>query len=153
ALRRMAPEFQKELDAADPALARMAPLWAEASDPAQPTEKIRAHINELAALLRKTCEECKAEKIPEALPAMAAFALSDIDSDESRSILYETFLSEQTEHDTLWAITDALALLDPEDVMKKVVHELIPTLDQLKDSNFDISMTPSATRREMLVLL
>jgi CHAT domain-containing protein len=153
ALRRMTPEFQKELEAAEPALARITPLWAEASDPAQPAEKVKAHVNDLASLLRKTREECKAEKIPEALPAMAAFALSDINSEESRSILYETFLRAETERETRWAITDALALLDPEEVMRRVVHELIPGVERLEDETFEIFATPFAAWHEMLILL
>ncbi|HKQ76446.1 MAG TPA: CHAT domain-containing protein [Blastocatellia bacterium] len=153
ALRRMMPGFEMELEAADPALARVVTLWAEASDPAQPDEKVRKNINELAATLRKSEEECKLEKIPEALPAMAAFALGDIDSDESHSILYETFLSGQTERETRWAITDALALLDPEDVMNSVVYKLLPSREQLEDAAFKIFESPFAPWHEMLVLL
>ncbi|MCG3161100.1 MAG: hypothetical protein JMDDDDMK_02218 [Acidobacteria bacterium] len=153
ALRRMMPGFEKELEAADPALARVVTLWAEASDPAQPDKKIKENINELAALLRKTEAECQAEKIPAALPAMTAFALGDIDNDQSRAILYETFLSEQTERETRWAITDALSLLDPEEVMNSVVYKLIPSLDQLEDENFKISEAPFAGWHEMLILL
>ncbi|HKE03655.1 MAG TPA: hypothetical protein VKE91_06330, partial [Blastocatellia bacterium] len=153
ALRRMAPGFERELEAADSALARVVTLWAEASDPAQPVEKVRKNINELAALLRKTEEECKVEKIPEALPAMAAFALGDIDDDESHSILYETFLCGQTERETRWAITDALALLDPEEVMNLVVYKLIPSREQLEDEGFKICESSSADWHEMLILL
>ena len=153
ALRRMMPGFEKELEAADPALAKVVTLWAEASDPAQPEENVRENINELAALLRKTEEACKVEKIPEALPAMAAFALGDIDNDESRSILYEAFLSEQTERETRWAITDALSLLDPEEVMNSVVYKLIPSREQLEDEGFEISTAPFAAWHEMLILL
>src|SRR5262245_30290394 len=153
ALRRMMPGFEKELEAADPALARVVKLWADASDPTRPEEQVRANINELAALLRKTEEECKVEKIPEALPAMAAFALCDIDNDESRSTLYETFRCGQTERETRWAITDALALLDPEEVMSSVVYKLIPGREQLEDESFKIHESPSAAWHEMLVLL
>ena len=153
ALRRMMPGYEKELEAADPALARVVTLWAEASDPAQPEEKVSKNINELAALLRKTGEECKVEKIPEALPAMAAFALGDIDNDESHSILYETFLCGQTERETRWAITDALSLLDPEEVMNSVVYKLIPSREQLEDEGFKIGESSSAAWHEMLILL
>jgi len=153
ALRRMMPGFEKELEAADAALARVVTLWAEASDPTQPEDKVRKNINELAASLRKTEEECKVEKIPEALPAMTAFALCDIDNDESHSILYETFLCEQTERETRWAITDALALLDPEEVMNLVVYKLIPSREQLEDESFKICESPFAGWHEMLILL
>ncbi len=153
ALRRMMPGFEKELEAADPALARVVTLWADASDPAQPEEIVRKNIDELVTLLRKTVEECKVEKIPEALPAMAAFALGDIDSDRSHSILYETFLCGQTERETRWAITDALSLLDPEEVMRSVVYKLIPSREQLEDESFKICESSSAAWHEMLVLL
>jgi len=87
------------------------------------------------------------------LPVMAAFALGDIDTDESRSILYETFLCEQTERETRWAITDALALLDPEEVMNSVVYKLIPTREQLEDDDFKIQESSSGAWHEMLILL
>ncbi len=153
ALRRMMPGIEREIEEADPALARVVKLWTDACDPAQSEENVKAHINELAALLRKTEEELKAEKIPEALPAMTAFALGDIDSDESRSILFEAFLSAQTERETRWAITDAIALLDPEEVMNSVVYKLIPGREQLEDESFEISQAPSAAWHEMLILL
>jgi hypothetical protein len=153
ALRRMIPGFEKEIEAVDPDLAKVVTLWSEASDPAQTEEKVNANINELAALLRKTGEECKAEKIPEALPAMAAFALGDIDSDHSHAILYEAFLGAQTEYENRWAITDALSLLDPEEVMNLVVYQLIPSSEELEDDGFKITQAPSAGWHEMLVLL
>ena len=153
ALRRMMPGFEKELEAADPALAKVVTLWAEASDPAQPEEKVRENINALAALLRKTEQERKVEKIPEELPAMTAFALGDLDTDQSHAILYEAFLSEQTGSETRWAITDALSLLDPEEVMNSVVYKLIPSREQLEDESFEISKAPFAARHEMLILL
>lgn len=153
ALRRMMPGFEKELEAADPALARVVALWAEASDPAQTEKKVKENINELATLLLKTPAECETEKIPEALPAMAAFALGDIDNDESHSILFEAFLSDKTERETRWAITDALSLLDPEEVMNSVVYKVIPTRDQLEDESFKLSEAPFAAWHEMLILL
>jgi hypothetical protein len=153
ALRRMIPGFEKEIESADPALAKVVTLWAEASDPAQPEEKVKANIGELARLLRMTEAQCAQAKIPESLPAMTAFALGDIDDDESHAILYEAFLNEQTGHETRWAITDALALLDPEEVMNSVVYKLIPSREELEDEGFKINEARFAAWHEMLILL
>jgi hypothetical protein len=153
ALRRMIPGFEKEIEAAEPALAKVVTLWAEATDPAQSEEKVTANIHELDAILRKTDEQCKAEKVSDALPAMTAFALGDIDSDLSHEILYKAFLSDQTEYETRWAITDALSLLDPAEVMNSVVYKLIPSREELEDENFKIDQAPFAAWHEMLVLL
>ncbi|MGE0128151.1 MAG: CHAT domain-containing protein [Blastocatellales bacterium] len=153
ALRRMWPEFEKEMVAADPALAEIVKLWAEASDPAQPEEKAGKNIEELATRLLKTVADCRTEKISDALPAMTAFALGDIDNDQSRQVLYDAFLSEQTERETRWAITDALSLLDPEEVMNSVVGKLIPSSTQLEEKGFKISVAPFADWYEMLILL
>ncbi len=153
ALRRMAPEFDRDLESADPALAEIVRIWAEATDPAQPEQKLRENIAGLTALLRKSAPELKAEKIPEALPAMAAFALGDIDTEESRAILYEAFLNAATDRDTRWAIADALSLLDPEEVMNAVVYKIIPTREQLEDEGFELSKAPTADWHEMLIML
>ncbi len=153
ALRRMMPDFEKEVEAADGDLARVVKLWAEVSAPNATESKAGENIEQLAILLRKTAAECKAENIKEGLPAMAAFALGDIQIAESHQILYDTFLDKMTEKDTRWAITDAMSLLDPEEVMARVISKLIPTREELEAEKFSISKSPFKDWHEMLIYL
>jgi hypothetical protein len=153
ALRRMMPGFEKELELADAELARVINLWAEASAPDASEKQAGENLRQLATLLRKTAADCKAENINEALPAMAAFALGDIPLAASRQILYDTFLDGKVEKSTRWAIADAMALLDPEEVMAQVIAKLIPTREELEDGSFKINKSPFKDWHELLIYL
>jgi hypothetical protein len=140
-LRRMMPEFEEDLRNIDPALACVIEHW-----------KSR-NIDELTTMLRKPKRQCNLEKIKEGVPAMAAFALGDIQTERARKILYDTFLDRLTSPDTRWAIADALTMLDPDEVMREVIGKLIPTLEDLKDEQFQITSTQNARWHELQIYI
>jgi hypothetical protein len=141
ALRRMMPEFEEDLRSIDPALATVIEHWKN------------RNIDELTTMLRKPKRQCTLENIKEGVPAMAAFALGDIQTGRARRILYDTFLDGQTSPDTRWAIADALTLLDPDEVMREVICQLIPTLEDLKDEQFQITSTQNARWHELQIYI
>jgi hypothetical protein len=141
ALRRMTPEFEEDLRNIDPALAGVIEHWKNRD------------IDELTALLRKTRRQATREEIKEGVPAMAAFALGDIQTEEARHILYQTMLDRQTSHDTRWAIADALTMLDPEEVMREVVFKLIPASEELKNERFQVTSTQNPRWHELQIFL
>jgi HEAT repeat protein len=84
--------------------------------------------------------------VNDALASMAAFALGDLRDGEAHNKLFEAFLDDSTHETIRWAITDSLAGLDPERVMRTAILPLIEkgTLaDQVKFSE----------RREQLIYL
>jgi hypothetical protein len=140
-LRRMMPEFEEDLRNIDPALADVIEPWKNRD------------IDELTIMLRKPKRQYTLEKIKEGVPAMAAFALGDIQTERARRILYDTFLDRQTSPDTRWAIADALTMLDPDEVMREVISKLIPTLEELKDEKFQITSTQNARWHELQIYI
>lgn len=140
-LRRLMPEFEADLRNADPALFGVIEDWRN------------RRIENLTALLHKTTRQATKEQITEGLPAMTAFALGDIQTVETRRILYDALLEKQTPPETRWAITDALALLDPEEVDQEVIGKLLPTRELLDDEQFQVTTAQSARWNEMLIYL
>gem|GEM_PF-906260 len=140
-LRRMMPEFEEDLRQADPALAEIIRYWRDKD------------IDQLTLFLRKTRRQCIQENIKESVPAMAAFALGDLQTETARRLLYEAFLERSTSPDTRWAIADALTLLDPDEVMREVIGKLIPSREELEDPDFRITATQSARWHELEIYL
>ena len=104
-LRRMMPRAMKQIRDADARLADLLHLWEQ------------GNVGALADLLRSG---------EVGLQALAAFALGDLQTSEAVEHLVETFLDPETEAQTRWAVTDALALLDPALVTRRAI---LPLLD------------------------
>jgi HEAT repeat protein len=56
---------------------------------------------------------------------IAAFALGDLQTEQAVDLLVATFLDPETQIDTRWAATDALALLDPAEVTRRAIRPLL----------------------------
>lgn len=154
ALRRLLPqkdqpdnEFTEELRRLSPELEALVQEW------------IRGGSHEIRALEKRmklsnpsesdekteTLDE-KTETLNDALASMSAFALGDLRHDEAHGKLIEAFLEDATDETIRWAVTDSLALLDPERVLRGAVLPLLKSNkleDQIKFSE----------RREQLIYL
>jgi hypothetical protein len=86
-------------------------------------------------------------KVAQALAGMAAFALGDLRRGDAYDVLIKAFTADSTRELVRWAITDALAVLDPDAVIHDAVH---PLLDSCRLS----APTPTnGERREQLIYL
>ena len=141
AIRRLMPEFESDLKEADPALAELVDFWKQ------------RNIEKLAELLKTGKGTAGQVQIEKGIPEMAAFALGDIQTPEARNILFQTILDGKTQLDTQWAIADAIALLDPEEVMNQVILKLIPTLEELEKPGLKVTATPNKRWHEMVIYL
>ena len=105
ALQRMIPVAREEIEAIDSRLAELLYLW-EKKD-----------VEALAASLHSKNVETQ---------AIAAFALGDLQTEQAVDLLVAAFLDPDVQAETRWAVTDALALLDPAVVTR---HAILPLLD------------------------
>jgi hypothetical protein len=105
ALQRMRPSARDEIKAVDSQLDEVLYLW-EKED-----------IEALDALLHSA---------DESIQAIAAFALGNLQTPQSVDVLVKAFLDFDTQSHTRWAVTDALALLDPVTVTQRAI---LPLLD------------------------
>jgi len=105
ALQRMIPVAREEIEAIDSKLAELLYLWekrdVEALSPS-------LHSKDMGA------------------QAIAAFALGDLQTAQAVELLVAAFLDPKTQAHTRWAVTDALALLDPAGVTRRAI---LPLLD------------------------
>lgn len=86
-------------------------------------------------------------KTAQALAGMAAFALGDLRNPKADAKLIEAFKENATIELVRWAITDALAVLDPEMVMHKAVHAM------LDGGKLNTATESNGERREQLIYL
>lgn len=105
ALQRMMPRALEDIRTADLRLAEVLRLWGEAD------------VEALATYLHS-------EDV--GVQAIAAFALGDLQTPRAVDLLVAAFLDPDTETQTRWAVTGALALLDPAMVTRRAV---LPLLD------------------------
>ncbi|MGH9802935.1 MAG: CHAT domain-containing protein, partial [Blastocatellia bacterium] len=84
--------------------------------------------------------------VNDALASMAAFALGDVRYDEAHGKLIAAFREDSTAEVIRWAITDALAVLDPERVMNEAILPMIES-GKLND------VSSLNERREQLIYL
>jgi HEAT repeat protein len=105
ALQRMMPQALEDVAIADPQLAELLRLWEQ---------------RQVEALAEKMLSEDVGAQ------AIAAFALGDLQTPQAVNILVAAFLDPQTDKQTRWAATDALALLDPVVVTRRAI---LPLLD------------------------
>ncbi len=82
----------------------------------------------------------------EGLQGVAAFALGDIQTPAAADVLYAAFLNADTSSATLWAITDALQDLDPNDLLS---HLIVPFI---LDAKVDLEPVED-DRHERLIYL
>jgi HEAT repeat protein len=115
ALQVMMPRYEREIHNANPRLADLLHLWC---------------VQDAAAL----GERLRSEEIGS--QAIAAFALGEIDTAEAVDCLVSVFLDADTPAQTGWAVTDALALVDPSQVASRAI---LPLLDKAiaKKQNLD----------------
>lgn len=106
ALQRLGPTVIEHIEAIDSQLAEVMALW-KAKD-----------VEGLGDVLH--AEETGTQSI-------AAFALGKLQTKGAVDLLVETFLEPEVPSDTRWAVTDALALLDPAVVTRRAI---LPLLDE-----------------------
>ncbi len=106
ALQRMMPRYEREIQKASPTLAGVLKLWC---------------VRDAASLGKRLRSEAAGSQ------AIAAFALGEINNDEAVDCLVSVFLDPDTPSQTSWAVTDALALVDPAQV---VARAILPLLDE-----------------------
>jgi HEAT repeat protein len=104
ALQRMMPAFGGEIRAADAQLAHLLRLWG-----AQKVAELKEHLMSGDIVSR----------------AIAAAALADLQTKEAIDALIEAVSQSSIPADTSWALTDALALLDPVRVTQEVIVPFI----------------------------
>ncbi len=105
ALRSMLPEQVEEIRKADKTLAEYLQLWLDAD------------VKALANRLLHGKKEAQ---------SLAAFALGHLKTEEAADTLIGAFLDPKTDARTRWALTEAVALLDPDLVVNRAV---LPLLD------------------------
>jgi len=105
ALQRLIPVARDEIEAVDSQLAELLYLWE------------KREVEALAASLHSM--DVGAQSI-------AAFALGDLQTEQAGALLVAAFLDPDTQAETHWAATDALALLDPAVVTRRAI---LPLLD------------------------
>jgi hypothetical protein len=130
--------FRKELLRTDPSLEELICRWI--------AEDVAWLIAQVTQVLDTISDKAEL-KLAQALAGMAAFALGDLRRKDAYNELIKAFLADSTAELVRWAITDALAVLDPEAVMHDAVH---PLLDSCK------LREPTKTngeRREQLIYL
>lgn len=94
-------------------------------------DEVEAANKEVACLLRLWGDQCVADLKVHLTSgyivtrAIAAAALADLQTEEAVQALCEAVFREDTPTDTRWALTDALALLDPVRVTRDVIVPLI----------------------------
>lgn len=86
-------------------------------------------------------------KLEQALAGMAAFALGDLRRQDAYKELIKGFITDSTAEVVRWAITDSLAVLDPDAVIQDAVHPL------LKNGDFSVPTANNSERREELIYL
>lgn len=150
ALRRLLPprdkpdnEFSLELRRSCPQLEEVIQKW------------IRGDAEEIIWLENRmkqpnSAEDDEQHTINDALASMAAFALGDLRHEEAHDKLIEAFLQDSIDFSKTevirWAITDALATLDPDKVMQEAILPLIKS-GKLNDP------VEFSERREQLIYL
>jgi hypothetical protein len=130
--------FRDELLHTDPSLEELICRW------------IAADIVWLTAKVTQTLDTIsdKAElKVAQAMAGMAAFALGDLHCKDAYNELIKAFLADSTAEVVRWAITDALAVLDPEAIMPDAVHPLLDSCTLREPT------TTNGERREQLIYL
>lgn len=85
--------------------------------------------------------------VNDALASMSAFALGDLRHDEAHDRLIEAFLDDSMTEVIRWAITDALATLDPDKVVQRTILPLI------KSGKFDDPLKFSERREQLIYLI
>jgi hypothetical protein len=130
--------FLGELLRADPYLEELIRRWIE-EDVAWLTTKMTQPLSETA--------DPDELKIAQALAGMAAFALGDLRRKDAYSELIKAFTADSTAELVRWAITDALAALEPEAVIQDAVHPL------LKNGKLSAPTVTNGERREQLIYL
>ncbi|MEE8389465.1 MAG: CHAT domain-containing protein [Anaerolineae bacterium] len=105
ALQQLRPLARGEIKAADPQLDEILYLWEKAN-----IEALDTHLH----------------SADEGIQAIAAFALGELQTPKAVDILVTAFLNFHTKSHTRWALTDALALLDPAVVTRRAI---LPFLD------------------------
>ncbi|MCP4542085.1 MAG: CHAT domain-containing protein [Chloroflexi bacterium] len=104
ALQHMRPIARDEVKAADPQLDEVLYLWSK--------ENVKALNEHLHAK-------------DEGIQAIAALALGDLQTPQTVDILIAAFFDADTESNTRWAVTDALALLDPAMITRRAILPLL----------------------------
>lgn len=85
--------------------------------------------------------------VNDALASMAAFALGDVRYDEAHGKLIAAFREDSTSEVIRWAITDALAALDPDRVMKEAI------LPVIESGKLDSPVKFSQHREQLIYLI
>jgi len=104
ALQRMIPFALEKIEAVDSQLAELLYLWE------------KRDVEALATSLHS---------VDVGAQAIAAFALGDLQTEQAVDLLVATFLDPDTQAETRWAATDALALLDPAVVTRRAIQPLL----------------------------
>lgn len=148
ALKRLLPpkdqpdnEFTEELRTLSPELESLIQEWIRGGSKEIRSLEKRMKLSNLAESDEKT------ETLNDALASMAAFALGDLRHDEAHGKLIEAFLDDNTDETIRWAITDSLALLDPERVMREAILPLI------KSKKLDDKIKFSERREQLTYLI
>lgn len=148
ALRRLLPasenadpneEYTAELRRLCPSLEELIQKWIRGG-----SEEIQWLEKRLREPNTATDEEEKT--VNDALASMSAFALGDVRYDQAHGKLIAAFRDDSLAEVIHWAITDALATLDPERVMKEAILPMIES-DKLGD------IAKLNQRREQLIYL
>lgn len=130
--------FADELLKASPCLEELIRKW------------LAEEIDWLEAKMKQPLDAIKDEtelKTAEALAGMAAFALGDLRHPEADAKLIRAFKDDSTSELVRWAVTDALAVLDPEVVIKAAVHKV------LDSGQLNLPTAANGERREQLIYL